>query len=225
MMVFEMNVLWLFVLLVVGVAWAPIIGAGANLAGQYFQNRSNKELTEAELKMQEYMARQQQQQFLMEFLARERSQGEDRKQTQAQGGLAATQMDPYAHAKALNGANVRRSYGQGISPNGTFTGQHDTSALNPENLQKNANYFYTQQAGVNPRGDLSDVNPVAEGRRLGLLENENSREAEFQKKLDAYLAQGSPTNPDTPLLTPEQQVEEWKRRYGPKRVGNFGKLF
>ena len=48
--------------------------------------------------------------------------------------LGATQMDPYAQAKSLQGANIRRSFAQGWSPQGGFQGNFDTSAFSPENL-------------------------------------------------------------------------------------------
>lgn len=79
---------------------------------------------------------------------------------QAAQGLASTQLDPYAQAKALNNAQVKAQFAAGWQPGQGFSGSLATPALSPSSLQNSANNFSRYQAAASP--NVPTGNPVGD---------------------------------------------------------------
>lgn len=179
--------------------------------GGYLGGRSQAKQMEEDREQRRREQEQQQKQFMMQFLSGEDQRRIGNDQSQAQTGLASTQMDPYAAAKAKNAANVRRSFAEGLGPNGKFNGSYDMSALQAPEMGRSADNFYTNVAKANPGVPLGDVNPIAEQRRVGFQTDANNAEAASKEKINQFL--------NAPALTPQEQVLEWMRKFGPQNRG------
>lgn len=138
---------------------------------------------------------QQQQQWLMDFLNNMVNRKEDVQMERAGTGLAATQMNPYAHAQYLNRSNVRRSFAEGLGPGGSFQGGFDMSALSPDSLQRTGDYFYKNVAEAQPNVPLGDVSPGAETFRQTRGPEIASQSAEQQRMIDNFLQGAVPCPP------------------------------
>ncbi len=157
---------------------APLIGIGANVAGSYLSAKQNE-------KTQQQSREDQQKALLAQFLENEDASTRADNISRASMGLQATQMDPFAQAKDRNSANVRASYGAGIQPGGTFTGNYDLSAIQPDALNKNEEYFQKNVAEAQPNVPLS--NPGAEAYRTGRLADTSAQAAQRRADILKYL--------------------------------------
>ena len=140
--------------------------------------------------------------MLANFLQNLINTNQQKQLVQGGQGLAATQMDPYAHAKDLNAANVTRSFGQALQPGGQVKGTIDMSALSPESLQKNADYFYSNAGAAQPNVPLGAQSPTAENFRQGFASQTETQQQSLIKQILQFLNDiGGPASPgaSTPL--------------------------
>lgn len=102
--------------------------------------------------------------------------------TQAMQGLAATQMDPYAQAKALNNAQIKAQFAQGYTPGQGFQGKFSTPAFSPQNLTSAQQQFGNYQAAASPNVPITN-NPSAEQFRQQYQGQQQSLAAQIQQWL------------------------------------------
>lgn len=176
-----------------------LLGTGINALGGWLEARGDKdgradeialrrdEMAARELEFQRNLQQQQMEQILNFLSGRQRDLGVEQRD-RARMGLDATQMDPYAQAKARNSANVRRSLGATLTPNGTINLQAaDLSALSPENLNNVGDYFYRNVAEAQPNVPLGNVSPNAEQFRQGRLGSMDAQGKTIQDLINEYL--------------------------------------
>jgi hypothetical protein len=156
-----------------------LIGAG----GAYLEGRRQSKEAERDRAFRRDQA-------IVDFLGRESEGGRQDERMRAEMGLQATQMDPYAHARARNRANVRASFGKGWNPQTGFTGgspNFDLSALEPENLDRTGDYFYRNVAEASPNVPLDSTG--AEGFRQTRLNEMQERRKREREEIMRYLSQ------------------------------------
>jgi hypothetical protein len=169
-----------------GGPWGMLIGAGAGLIGNWLTaNAANQgqHLSASEYQQSRGDTRQQ---MMAQFLANLDTQKKQMDLTRAASGLASTQMDPYAQQKSLNGANVRRSFGQNYQPGVGFTGQFDMSALSPEHLKAANDQFQMYTAAAQPNVPITG-SPGADQFRQQYLNQQQQQENDLRQQIWALM--------------------------------------
>lgn len=116
--------------------------AGENQKTRDFQSGESQKERDARAAEAQRQREADQNKLIADFLNGNLGSDVNEQMGRSRMALDSTQMDPYAHAKYLNAANVRRSFGAGVDKSGYFKGNYDLSALDPSNLQKVGRNFY-----------------------------------------------------------------------------------
>lgn len=183
------------------IAAAPYVAMGLKSLGGFLTGKAESKDRNRQFFLQQLNEQNQREdarkKALAEFLTGRQTAEENDLRSRAQSGVEATQLDPYAHAKALNAANVRRSFGEGLSPSGQFTGGFDLSALSPENLSNTGDYFYKNVAELQPNVPLSGGAEQFRQTRLGQV---GDRKKQLEDLIKQYLeSMGGQTTQPNPL--------------------------
>lgn len=110
-------------------------------------------------------------------------QGQQQQKIQQAGqGLASTQMDPYAQAKALNSANIKSQFAQGYTPGQGFSGHFSTPALSDTNLTAAKSQFDKYAAVAQPNVPIAG-DPSTEQFRSDY----NNQATDLQNQILSYL--------------------------------------
>jgi hypothetical protein len=126
--------------------WLLFGTAAANLGGSALQANAQGQANQQSAQQFEEGRGDTMSQMVAQFL-----QGQQQQKIQQAGqGLASTQMDPYAQAKALNSANIKSQFAQGWTPGQGFSGTLSTPALSDANLAASKSQFDKYAAAAQP---------------------------------------------------------------------------
>jgi hypothetical protein len=176
--------------------YLKLAGIGTQVAGSMMNANAANNATQLSAQQFQQQRQDQQKQLMAQFLQSVMGNQQNLQTTQAAQGIASTQLDPYAQAKALNAANIRASYASGYRPGQGSSAPWDTSAIRPAALAKANDQFQQYAAAGQPNVPITS-SPSADAFRQQYLTDTQKKQKDLQDQIMAFLAQFGTTGATT----------------------------